>query len=120
MAAISFQGFIEKELTTRDGRRYGYTIAEPHSRKDEQDRWQTVARTFHQVKGRDLPAFSKGDRVTVTGNQKTEVYEKDGEKRYSLSVWADSVNLAGSGNRSVPQQTESAGYGDGWDSAEPF
>lgn len=80
--------------------------AEPHSKKDDQGNWQTVARTFFDLKvgresGIDLSQFGKGARIKVWGNQRTEVREHEGKKFYSLVVWADRIEVAqaaGGGN----------------------
>ena len=74
-------------------------IAEPHSRQDDQGNWQTVARTFFDVKvkkdsGIDLSQFAKGARVKISGSQRTEVREHGGKKFYTLVVWADRIELA--------------------------
>lgn len=71
-------------------------VSEPHSKKDENGKWQTVSRTFFDIKvGResniDLGRFVKGDRVTFNGSQKTDVREHEGKKYYTLTVWADDV-----------------------------
>lgn len=73
-------------------------LSEPHSKKDESGKWQTVSRTFFDLKvgrdsGIDLSGFSKGDRVTFAGTQKTETREHDGKKFYTLTVWADTVSV---------------------------
>lgn len=75
-------------------------IAEPHSRKDEQGNWQTVSRTFFDVKvsrdsGIDLSAFPVKSRIKVWGSQRTEVREHQGKKYYTLTVWADRIEPAG-------------------------
>lgn len=87
-------------------------IAEPHSRKDEQGKWQTVARTFFDVKvgresGIDLARFVKGSRVKVAGTQRTEVREHEGKKYYTLLLWADSIELIEAGS------SQGAGFGGG-------
>lgn len=73
-------------------------ITEPHSRKDEHGNYQTVARTFYDLKasresGIDLAQFGKGARVKVWGNQRTEVREHEGKKFYTLVVWADRIEV---------------------------
>lgn len=88
-------------------------IAEPHSRKDDQGNWQTVSRTFFDVKvardsGIDLSRFSKGDRVQVWGSQKTEVREHEGKKYYTLVVWADRIEAV---------MSQGGGFGGGWGNA---
>jgi hypothetical protein len=89
MADIKFRGFVEKHEGNRP-----WTVAEGHSRKDENDRWQTTARTFHKVwlpKGH--PGLSEGDLVEVTGSQKTNVSEYQGQKRFDLVVYANEVEV---------------------------
>jgi hypothetical protein len=75
---------------------FALKLTEPHSKKDDSGKWQTVSRTFFDLKvsresGIDLGQFSKGDRVTFSGSQKTEVREYEGKKFYTLTVWADNV-----------------------------
>lgn len=92
-------------------------VAEPHSRKDDAGNWQTVSRTFFDVKvsrdsGIDLAQFAKGDRVSVRGSQRTEVREHEGKKFYTLVVWADSVvPLESRGQQAPAQQPQQS---DGW------
>lgn len=79
-----------------DNKGFVLKIAEGHSRKDDQGNWQTVSRTFFDVKvsrdsGIDLAQFQKGQRVQVWGNQKTETREHEGKKYYTLTVWADRI-----------------------------
>lgn len=81
---------------------FALKLSEPHSKKDESGKWQTVSRTFFDLKvGRDsginLAQFAKGDRVAFSGTQKTETREHQGKKFYTLTVWADSVNLVQQG-----------------------
>lgn len=119
--------------------------AEPHSKKDDQGNWQTVARTFFDLKvgresGIDLAQFGKGARIKVWGNQRTEVREHDGKKFYSLVVWADRIEVAqaagggngggsGAGAAGQPQQgwdapvpaSEASGnFAGGFDDEQPF
>ena len=127
-----------KSAFVEDNKGFVLKIAEPHSRKDESGKYQTVARTFFDVKvsrdsGIDLSLFAKGDRVTVSGSQKTEVREHEGKKYYSLVVWADSIGHAqpSQGGSGAVSQTQWAsappahengsqgGFGDG-DFGSPF
>ena len=132
MAEIKFTGFVEEVLTGRTGP-YGLKIAEGHSKKDENDQWVTVARTFHRVKSAyqaEIPfgSFNKGDRVDVAGKQVTETYEQNGERKYALVVKADSVAPVARGPQQAPQQSQQAepwatpgSSSNGWDtSTEPF
>jgi hypothetical protein len=81
---------------------WGMKTAEPHSRKNEDGKYETVGRTFRTVKaprstGIDLMTFRKGDRVKVWGREVTETREHEGKKYYDLIVWADRVELASAG-----------------------
>ena len=111
MAEIRFDGFVEDVISGPSGP-FALKVAEPHSRKDEAGKWQTIARTFRTVKasrdsGVNFGAFSKGDRVSVAGAEKTEVREYQGRKLYDLVVWADSVQARG-GQSSAPVAVSSA------------
>jgi hypothetical protein len=99
MAEIRFDAFVEDVISGPSGP-FALKVAEPHSRKDEAGKWQTIARTFRTVKasrdsGVDFGAFSKGDRISVAGAEKTEVREYQGKKFYDLVVWAESVQSRG-------------------------
>lgn len=98
--------FVEDVVTDREGTVFALRTSEPHRRKNDRDEWETTARTFRTVKasrdsGVNLSAFSKGDRIGFTGDEKTERREKDGKTYYDLVVWASSLApLSGSGGRS--------------------
>jgi hypothetical protein len=84
---------------------WGMKTAEPHSRKNEDGKYETVGRTFRTVKvprstGIDLTMFRKGDRVKVWGREVTETREHEGKKYYDLIVWAERVESAGSAGTS--------------------
>ena len=49
---------------------------------------------FGSLAKRALKSLKKGDRVTVLGSLKISSYEKDGEKRRSFEVIADSIEMA--------------------------
>jgi hypothetical protein len=115
MAEIRFDGFVEDVISGPSGA-FALKVAEPHSRKDEAGKWQTIARTFRTVKasrdsGVDFGGFAKGDRVSVAGAEKTEVREYQGKKLYDLVVWAASVQPVG--RQSAPATTTE------WDVAQP-
>lgn len=109
MAKIEFEAFVEDVLSGSSGV-FGLKTAETHSRKDDQGKWQTVARTFRTVKasrdaGVSFDGFAKGDKVLVTGSEKTEVREWQGKKLYDLVVWAETVGtsqFAGQKSNSEP------------------
>lgn len=97
MADITFRGYVQpwnKENAQHPS--WAMKVAEVHGKKDS-ERGQT--RTYHNIKvsrasGIDLTAFPLDAYVTVKGSQTTESYEVNGEKRYSLTVWADSIDVA--------------------------
>lgn len=91
-----------KSAFVEDNKGFVLKIAEPHSRKNDQGGYDTVSRTFFDVKvrkdsGVDLSQFVKGQRVAVTGQQKTEVREYEGKKYYTLTIWASSINPLSAG-----------------------
>lgn len=100
---------------------FALKLSEPHSRKDESGKWQTVSRTFFDLKvgresGIDLSRFSKGDRISFSGVQKTEAREYQGKKLYTLTVWADQVEVAQS---ATPQPSTNDFYAQ-TSAPEPF
>ena len=103
MAKIEFTGFVQEwNKTSPEHPDWAMKVAETHSKK-EGEKYVTVARTYRTVKAGygaeiDFTQFRQGDRVTVSGNELTEVREYNGEKMYNLIVKADSVSLAESKN----------------------
>lgn len=98
MAKIEIESaFVEPWTRNQDEHpSWGMKTAEPHSRKNDDGKYETVGRTFRTVKvsrnsGIDLTEFRKGDRVQVWGNETTETREHEGKKFYDLVVWADRV-----------------------------
>ena len=90
---------------------WGMKTAEPHSRKNDAGKYETVGRTFRTVKvsrasGLDLTQFRKGDRVSVSGKEVTETREHEGKKFYDLVVWADRVEVAESKSESARQAVQ--------------
>lgn len=100
--------FVEDVITDRDGVAFVIRTSEPHRRKNEQGEWETTARTFRSVRtsrdsGVNLPNFTKGDRISFEGTEKTEKRERDGRTFYDLICWATRIDLQGGG---ASQQTE--------------
>ena len=98
MAKIELTGFVG-DWTKNEPQHpaWGMKVNEPH-RKETNGAWETLGYTYHTLKvshgsGIDLTQFSIGDRVKISGNQVTQVSEKDGVKYRNLIVWADSVSL---------------------------
>jgi hypothetical protein len=101
MANISFSAFIEETVANQQGDVFVLKTAEPHSKKNDQERWETVSRTFRDVKvsrdsGIQLAQFAKDERIDVVGTEKTEMRtDTNGKKHFSLVVWATSITRAG-------------------------
>jgi hypothetical protein len=116
MASVEIRSaFVE------DNKGFVLKIAEPHSKKNESGGYDTTSRTFFDVKvsrdsGINLEQFQKGQRITLKGNQKTEVREWEGKKLYTLVIWADSIAVAGGDtSRQVsPSVANSAPVADTW------
>jgi hypothetical protein len=112
--------FVEEVLIGTNGA-WGLKTSEPHSKKNDQDRWETVGRTFRTLKvsrnsGILLERFNKGDRITFEGREVTESKKSaDGAKTYyDLVVWLDSIEIAGAA-RTVPVVEPV----DAWATADP-
>ena len=110
MAKIEIESAFIEAWTKNDEQHpaWGMKTAEPHSRKNDAGKYETVGRTFRTVKvsrasGIDLTQFRKGDRVSVWGKEVTETREHEGKKFYDVVVWADRVEVAESkGQQSAP------------------
>jgi len=112
MAKVEIESAFVEAWSKNDDQHpaWGMRTAEPHSKKNDAGKYDTIGRTFRTVKvsrdsGIDLTQFKKGDRVTITGRESTETREHNGQKYYDLIVWADTVTAAGSAPRSVPAAT---------------
>ncbi|MFW5800050.1 MAG: single-stranded DNA-binding protein, partial [Spirochaetota bacterium] len=44
--------------------------------------------------------LKKGSHIIVTGKLKQEKWEKEGQKRSKITIWADSINFVNSGKKS--------------------
>lgn len=99
MAKIEFTGFVDPWSSREEQHpAWGMKVVEPHSRKTDDGKWETVGRTWRTVKAAygttiDFTQFRKGDRVVITGNEVTVASERDGKKYYTLTVNAVSVAL---------------------------
>lgn len=115
-----------KSAFVEDNKGFVLKIAEPHSKKNDQGGYDTVSRTFFDVKvsqasGINLDQFAKGQRVSIRGNQKTEVREWEGKKLYNLTIWADQITVVGGAPQSQPaqQQPEASTPVDAWATQAP-
>jgi hypothetical protein len=116
--------FVEDVVTDRDGVPFALRTSEPHRRKNDQDLWETTARTFRTVKasresGISFTNYVKGDRISFEGTEKTEKREKDGRTFYDLVVWVTALQAIGGGgaaNSYTPiPEPDFAPAGGGWD-----
>ena len=84
--------FVDKVISGQQGP-FALKTSEPHRRKNDRGEYETVGRTFRDVKGRDVDwsQFAEGDRVRIFGREVTEKREHEGKDYYSLVVWADAV-----------------------------
>ena len=135
MAKIEFEGFVNEAVGNPV---FVLKVAENHRKKNTNGEFENAGKTFFDVKvgrdsGVDLSMFPKDTRVKVSGRQLTEVWEHNGKKYYTLTVWADRIEVAqaaqgGSNAGSQPQWTSAppaqesspqGGFGDSFGS-EPF
>jgi len=106
MAKIEFTGFVDPWSQNSEAHPdWGMKVVEPHRNQNEAGEWETRGRTWRTVKAAyetpiDFTRFKKGDRVTIVGRELTETREVDGKKYYTLTVKADSVVVAASGDQS--------------------
>ena len=124
MAKIEIESaFVEAWTKNTDEHpSWGMKTAEPHSRKNDDGKYETVSRTFRTIKvprsaDIDLTMFRKGDRVQVWGREVTETREHEGKKFYDLVVWADRVEAAE--GRSGSQGTVGAPNEEPWATTAP-
>jgi len=64
--------------------------------------------------------LEKGMRILVVGRLRTRSYEKDGDKRYSTEIHADSVELCGSKSNMEKPPRQAAQRGRGIRTEDPF
>lgn len=120
MADIKFNGFVEDVIRNQSGEAFALKTTEPHRRKNDQGGWETTARTYRDVKvsrdsGITLEQFTKGDRVEIVGNEKTErIRSQAGKDIYPLVVWASSITRAGNDRHTATEQPQGA-YADSFD-----
>ena len=114
MAKIEIESAFIEAWTKNDEQHpaWGMKTAEPHSRKSDAGKYETVGRTFRTVKvsrasGLDLTQFRKGDRVAIWGKEVTETREHEGKKYYDLVLWADRIEIAESKSESARQAVQS-------------
>ena len=122
-----------------------FSLAENHSKKNQQGGWDEDGTTWRRVSIWDKKAealaevLKKGDRVIVTGSERMREYEaKDGTQGKSLEITARDVGIipriqqnsngqASQGNWGGQQQatanagaSNGGGWGNGPDSEPPF
>lgn len=127
MAKIEIESAFVEPWTrnTEEHPAWGMKTAEPHSRKNDAGKYETVGRTFRTVKvsrasGIDLTQFRKGDRVKVWGSEQTETREHEGKKYYDLIVWADRVEVAERGQAPAQEPAADAWAPTDYSESTPF
>ena len=116
MAKIEFEGFVNEAVGNPV---FVLKVAENHRKKNANGEFENAGKTFFDVKvgrdsGVDLSMFPKDARVKVSGRQLTEVREHNGKKYYTLTVWADRIEVA-----QAAQGGSNAGSQGQWASAPP-
>jgi single-stranded DNA-binding protein len=91
--AILISGSIFREpqqRTSASGKRYVVTTLKAAAAENAtSDFWSVLA--FGDTAGNALMNLAIGERVTIQGGLKLEVFEKDGQARISRSIFADHV-----------------------------
>lgn len=131
MSTVTFTGNIGSYhglKFSNDGKpRLSFSAAETARVKDQSGNWTDGGTTWFSVtlfgyaaEALDAAIASQGGKgkVIVTGRMSTREYEKDGQRRESLDVVADSVGLVPKNQPAQGQQQASGGFGN--DSGVPF
>jgi single-stranded DNA-binding protein len=90
--AILLSGAIFKEpqqRTSSSGRKYVVTTIKAAAADNSSDFWSVLA--FGDTAGAELMRLAVGERVTIQGGLKLEIFEKDGQARISRTIFADHV-----------------------------
>lgn len=106
---------------SQDGKpRLSFSAAETARVKDQSGNWTDGGTTWFSVtlfgyaaEALDAAIANQGGKgkVIVTGRMSTREYEKDGQRRESLDVVADSVGLVPKNQPAQGQQQASGGFG---------
>jgi hypothetical protein len=91
--AILISGSIFKEpmqRTSQAGRRFVVTTLKVSAADNStSDFWSVLA--FGDTAGAELMRLAVGERVTIQGGLKLQLFEKDGQARISRTIFADHV-----------------------------
>jgi single-stranded DNA-binding protein len=91
--AILISGSLFKEpqrKTSQSGRSYvTTTLKAAGADNTSSDFWSVLA--FGDTAGAELMRLAVGERVTIQGGLKLEIFEKDGQARISRTIFADHV-----------------------------
>jgi single-stranded DNA-binding protein len=89
--AVLISGSIFKEpqeRTSQSGKRYVVTTVKTGSADNTSSEfWSVLA--FGDTAGAELLRLAIGERVTIQGGLKLEIFEKDGQARISRTIFAD-------------------------------
>src|SRR6185312_9183158 len=98
-----------------------FSLAENHSKKNQQGGWDEDGTTWRRVTIWEAKAealgnvLSKGDRVIVTGTERLREYDrKDGGKGQSLEVNAQWIGIVPKSQQQGNQQQQSAPAANSW------
>ena len=87
--------------TLESGVKYAtFSIATNESYKDKNDQWQTQTEWHNIVAWRGLAELAekyikKGSQLYIEGKIQTRSWEKDGVKRYTTEIYAETIQLLG-------------------------
>lgn len=132
MSTVTFTANIGSyhglKFSRQDGKpRLSFSAAETARVKDQSGNWTDGGTTWFSVtlfgyaaEALDAAIANQGGKgkVIVTGRMSTREYEKDGQRRESLDVVADSVGLVPKNQPAQGQQQASGGFGN--DNSVPF
>jgi single-strand DNA-binding protein len=77
-----------------------FNLATTERFKDREDNWQDRTEWHRIVAWRKLAEIcgqylSKGSQVYIEGKIRSSTWEKDGVKRYTYEIWADTMQMLG-------------------------
>ncbi len=117
---VALVGRLTKDCVTRSTNSgttvISLSVAVNRSQKDASGQWSDKANFFevtYFVKSAGIAQYLvKGQQVSIKGELVQEVWEKDGQKRYSVKVQANNISLLGSkkDSQEQPQQYQQPSY----------
>jgi len=112
MNNFNFTGNIGKDCSVRQAGSSTvcvFPVAVTTGYGDKEKTMWTVCEVWGKCAEGGLPQYLvKGQKVVISGELSLDEYEKDGEKRHTLKVNVNSLDLLGDKKESAPQATPSA------------